>query len=110
MFRARSEHSIGLIDALCHQIVDQHSDIGLVATQHKRSLAREFEVGIDSRHQTLRRSLLVAGRAVDLTREVEVIDELGFERMVELRGWEIVVLDGVTRTVDMYVLQTLNLL
>ena len=110
MLGARSEHSIRLIDTLRNEVVDQHTDVGLVTSQNERLLASEFEVGVDTRHQTLRGSLLVTRCAVDLTGEVEVVDQLGFERVVELRGREIVVLDGVTRAVDMHVLQTLNLL
>ena len=110
VFGTRSEHSVGLIDTFRNQIVDQHTDVGLVASQHEGLTASEFQVGVDTRHQTLRGGLFVTGRAVDLTREVEVVDQLGFERVVELCGREVVVLDGVTCTVDVYVFQTLNLL
>ena len=36
---ARGEHAVGLVDALGHQVVDQHADVGLVASQDKRRLA-----------------------------------------------------------------------
>ena len=91
-----------------HQVVDQHADIGFVAPQHDRALPFQRPVRIDSRHQSLGRGLLVSGRAVDLPCEIEPRNAFRFERMPQLRRRKIVVLDGVSRAVDMQIFESLD--
>lgn len=38
--------------------------------------------------------------------EVKPLDRLGFERMMQLHRWKIVVFDGISRTEDVQILET----
>ena len=105
----RGKHAVRLINTLRHQVVDQHTDIGFVAIQYHGTLPYSTSVGIDTRHQTLRCGLLVAGRTIHLAGKVKTLDELCFERVKELSWRKIVVLDGVTRTVDVQIFEALDL-
>ena len=106
---ARGEHTIWLIYPLHHQVIYQDSDVCFVTLQDNLFEPVQLAVGIDTRHQTLRRSLLITRSAVDLTCEVESIHQLGLQRVAELCGWEVVVLYGVTWAIDVCLLQTLDL-
>lgn len=97
---ARGEHAVRLVDALGYEVVDQHADICLVAPQDDTLLAAECAGGVDTRHQTLRCGLLVSRRSVYLAREVEPRHEFCLQCVAQLRGREIVVLDGVAGAVD----------
>ena len=102
---ARGEHAVRFIDALGYEVVYQHADICLVAVEDDGLPAAEFACGVYSGHESLRRGLLISRRAVDLAREIEVVDEFCLEGVAQLRGREIVVLDGVARAVDTGVLE-----
>ena len=102
---ARGEHPVRFVDALRHQIVDQHADVGFVALQNDRRLPYPFAMRVDPCQQALRRSLLVTCRAVDLAGEIESVDEFRFERMAQLGGREVVVFDRIAGPEDMDVLQ-----
>ena len=75
--------------------------------------SRRMEIGIkaldpagciDSGHQPLSRSLLVSGRAIDLTGQKKVPTDFRFERRMKL-GWKNkIVFDRVCRTHDFGVL------
>ena len=65
-----SEHAVRLIDAPGDEVVDEHADIRLGAVQDQGVFAFHPERRVDAGHQPLRRCLLVAGRAVDLPREI----------------------------------------
>ena len=93
--RAAREHSVGLVDAERHEVVDQDADICLGPGQDQRLLAREEARGVDARDESLGRRLLVARAAVGLARDEEAGDELGLERGEEERWVEVVVLDRV---------------
>ena len=54
---ARGEHPVRFVDALRHQIVDQHADVGFVALQNDRRLPYPFAMRVDPCQQALRRSL-----------------------------------------------------
>ena len=77
---ATGEHAVRLVDALGHQVVDQHADVGLAAVEDQRRLALELQRGVDAGHQPLGGGLLVAGRAVDLPGEVQARDPLRLQR------------------------------
>src|SRR5690606_14780973 len=63
----------------------------------ERVLALYAERGVDAGHEALARGLFVAGRAVYLPGEIEVVYELRFERGFELRRIDVVVFDGIAR-------------
>ena len=76
---AGGEHAVGLGHAARHEVVDEHADIGLGAIEHDGGSPPPPTRGVDARHQTLGRGLLIAGRAVDLAGEIEPGDALDFE-------------------------------
>ena len=45
----RREHAVRLIDALRHQVVDQHADVRLAAVEDERRLALQLEGRVDAR-------------------------------------------------------------
>ena len=67
MLGSRCEHSIWLVNPFGHEVVDENTDVGLVALQHEWLATPHGMVGVDSCHQALPRSFLVTGRSVDLT-------------------------------------------
>ena len=69
ILRAAGEHAIRLGRAARNQIINQHADIGLVAARVPRRFILHAQRGVDARDNALRRSLFVAGGAVDLARE-----------------------------------------
>ena len=110
VFGARGEHAVGLVYSFGYQVVDQHSDVGFVAADHNGLLPCQCPVCIDSGHQTLCRRLFVPGRAIDLSGEVETCHPLGFERMVQLCGRKIVVFYGISRSVDVQIFESVDLM
>lgn len=91
----RGEHAIRLRHPARDEIVDEHAEIGLVAPRPPRLMVAQRARGVHARDQSLRRRFLVAGRAVDLSGEVEPGDRLRLERGLERARIEVVVLDGV---------------
>ena len=80
------------------QIVGEHADIGLRAVE-----AHALEVGaaprrVDPRHQALGGGFLVAGGAVDLTREKEARQRLQLKPGSERPGVDIIVFNRVARS------------
>ena len=115
VFGSRGKHTIGLVHAFCHKVVDEHANIRLVAVEHEWLASGALECGIDTRHQALARRLLISGGAVYLSCEEQAADSLSLERVVQLCGVEKVVFDGIARTVHhnvaeaRYALKSLNL-
>ena len=70
VFGARGEHAVGLAGAAGHQIVDQNADIGVGAVEHYRFRSSRGQGGVEPGDQPLRRSLLIAGGAIDLPGKV----------------------------------------
>ncbi len=108
VFRARGEHAVRLVDPLCHQVVDKHTDISLVASKHKRAplgrvgvKCRESRIG--SRHQPLAGSLLITGGAVDLPGEKEGVHKFRLKSVAQLRGVKEIIFDSVARTVNLHI-------
>ena len=69
IFRTAGKHAIGLGDAMGDEVVDQHADIGLGARRIPAIALLRAQCRVDAGEQPLRRSLFVAGRAVDLPSE-----------------------------------------
>src|SRR5487761_1973154 len=93
---------------LRHQIIYQHTNIGLIAPQDERWLAPGAERRVDARHDTLRRRLLIAGGAIDLPCEEETRDGLGLQREAQLVGGGVVVFDGIAPAHHLDALQAWN--
>lgn len=63
---AAREHPIRLVRPLCHEVVDEHADVGLVAAHHKGFAPLDLEAGVSARDDALRGGFLVARGAADL--------------------------------------------
>src|SRR3984893_9930147 len=78
VLRPRGKHPVWLAaDSARHQVVNHHSDVRLVTPQNQRWLVANLKRGVDSRHQALSASFLVAGSAIDLAGEEEPVHQLG---------------------------------
>ena len=108
VFAAAGHHPVRLIGALRHQIIDQRSDIGLVAAQDERLLTPDFQRRIDTRHEPLRRSLLIAARSVRLTCRIQPGQLLDLQRGIQLERVQQIVLNRIGRTHDLHILQAGN--
>ena len=104
----RGEHTVGLVNPLGHQVVNQHSDIGLRTPEDERSLAAELQHCVDASHQPLAGGLLVARGTVDLASKIEVLHPLGLKCIYQLRRREVVILNGIARLEDAGLLKTLD--
>ena len=100
VFGTRGEHTVGLVDTLGDEVVNQHTDIRLRTREDKRRLALELQRGIDASHKALAGGLFVAGGAIDLAGKVETFNTLGLKGVGELGGREVVVLDGIAGLKD----------
>ena len=73
--------------------------------EDERRKSPEAPGGIDPGHESLHGGLLVSGRPVDLSREVQTINFFRFQGVPQLRRREEVVLDGVPRSEELGILQ-----
>src|SRR6185312_11804080 len=108
VFGARGEHAVGLDRAVAGEVVDQHTEVGLVAARVPRRLALGGKRGVQAGDQPLRAGFLVAGGAVDLAGEVQARDRLGFQPRLQAARVEVVVLDGVAGTGDVRLFEALD--
>ena len=108
VFRTRSEHPVGFIHAFRYQIIDQDTDVRLVAPQDHRIQFLQFPVGVNAGHKALCSGFFVASCAVHLTRQEKILDEPGLEGGLQLGRVEEVIFDGVGRPEDFHILQALD--
>ena len=85
---SRREHAVGFVHSLRYKIVDQHADVCLVALQHDRLLSLQAAVGVDARHKSLGGGLLIPGGAVYLTCKIQIVNEFGLQRVLQLNKEE----------------------
>ena len=95
VFRPRGKHPVRLPGVLRDEVVDQHADIGLRAIQDQRRFPLDLQGRIDPGHDALGRGLFIPGGPVDLACMVQALHVFGFERLVELVRWKVVVFDGI---------------
>ena len=91
----RSKHAVRLVGTLGNEVVHQDADVSLGAIEVKRRFTAYRKSGVDARHQTLRRRLLIAGRPIDLPGEKQPRKALHLERPVKLRRVDGVVFNGI---------------
>ena len=72
VFGATGEHAIRFVGTFSHEIVDQYSDIALVALNNERALPSHFIDGIDPCNKALRCRFFVSRGPIDLTGEKEI--------------------------------------
>jgi len=75
VFSSRREHTVWLIRSLGDQIVYQDSNVGFVTIQDNGREAKNFPGCINTRHEPLGGCLLISCRSIDLSGEIEVLDE-----------------------------------
>ena len=80
-------------------------DERFVAAQDERLQTLPFQMGINACHKSLGGRFLVAGRTVDLPGEIQPPYPLRFQRVEQLRGVEVVILDGIPRCQELGVFQ-----
>src|SRR5687768_9319713 len=95
MLGAGGEHPVWLEAALGGQVIDEDSDIRLVAAQREPLLPAHRAGCIDPRNQALSGSLFVAGRPIDLTGQEEPGNTMRLKGCAKLCWLDEVVLDRV---------------
>ena len=88
VFRTGGEHPVGLVHALCYEVVDEDADVRFIPSEDERLPTVAINMRIDAGDESLSARFLVAGRPVDLSGEEKIPDALRLERMVELRRVE----------------------
>ena len=108
VFRPAREHAIRLGAALGHQVIDHHPKIGRVPVEDQGLSAQELECGVCASQKALPCGFLVAGRSIDLPREVKALHPFGFEGGGELGRGAVVVLHRIARADNLGALETRN--
>ncbi len=95
IFSSRCEHPIRLRRSLGNQIINQNSDVCLVAPNDNGIQSFGSAGGVDSSHESLGTSLFVSRRAINLACQEQIAAYFCFECGVQL-GWiGEVVFDGI---------------
>ena len=105
---AAGKHAVGLGDSAGDEVVDQNAKVGLVTARAPPVFANCEPGCIDASKYSLRGSLLVAGRTVDLPGEEKPVYRFGFKRALKGPGIEKIVFDGVARTHKVRTLEPLD--
>jgi hypothetical protein len=71
---ARGKDTVGLVNPLPDQVLNQDACIGLFSTQPKSITTLDKKCRVDSRHETLTGGFLISGRSIDLTRMEQPCD------------------------------------
>ena len=95
VFRAGGHDAVRLVCALGHEIVHERADIPVRAAEDHRRAPEQLERCVHARNKALHRRLLIAGRAVELTRPVETGYFLGLQRRQQLRRVDAVIFDRI---------------
>src|SRR6266581_759253 len=108
IFRARRVQPVWLTHRTCHQVIYQNTDIGFMSPQHKGSLSTHIQRRVNTRHNPLRRRLLVAGCAIDLTRQEKACYRFRLHGRKQLLWRYIIIFHGITHAHHLNVLQRGN--
>ena len=101
IFGPGGKHPVGFSRSLSDQIINQDPNIGLVTPEHDWAFPPHAKRCIKACHDTLGRSLFVAGRPVNLSGEEKVLADLCFQPRLKL-GWRCeIVLYRVSRPHDL---------
>ena len=100
------KHAIRLVGAFCDQVVDQNANVAFVAANDQWLEATNCVHRVDSGDQALAGGFFITGGAIDLAREKEVFDFLGFERRKQLGRRREVVFHGISRSLEYGFFQT----
>ena len=103
---AGSEHTIWLVHAFGHEVVNQHTDVCLVALQHEFLFSCHFQGGIHASHESLSCCFLITCGSVHLSCEEESADDFRLQCVLQLSWVEEVVFDGIAWTIHDEVSET----
>ena len=106
MLGARSEHAVGLGSAQSNQIIDQNTEIRLIAPRTPGRLTLNSQGRIQTGEQPLGGRLFIAGGAVDLAGEVQTFDRARLQRGMQVARIEEIVFDGITGAGDVRTLES----
>ena len=105
VFGAGGEHAVRLRHALGDEVVHQNAKVGFIAAQDERLALLHLERSVDSGNQALCGGFLVSGGAVDLSGKKKPGHRFQLQRVAQLGGIHIIVLDRVARLEDFHLLQ-----
>ena len=108
ILRPRGEHPVRLGDPAGHEIIDHHAEIAVRAIEHDRVGTAGRQSRVQARDNSLRRRLLISGRAVDLSGQEETRQALGLQRRLEFARIDMVVFDGIARPDHLHPLESGN--
>ena len=74
IFGTAGEHAVRFVDATGDEVVDQYTDVGLIARQDHWLAPGDGERGVGAGDEALGASFFVAGGAVNLAGQVEAVD------------------------------------
>ena len=109
VFGTRSKHAVRLVHTFGHQVVNQNTDVSFVASQRERFAAVAIDMCIDAGYDALSSCFFVSGSTIYLSGKEQVAHLFRLERVLELCGVEVIVFDGIARTVDNQVTESRNL-
>ena len=95
VLRSCSHHTIGLVGALCHKVINEHTNICFITAQDERCFAFNLSHCIDTCHKALRPCLFIATASVDLTCGKKVFDRFCFKGGFQCKRIYAIVLDCV---------------
>ena len=97
VFGTGGKHTVGLINSFINKVVNKNANVCLVSAKHQRLAIRKPQMGIDTGHNSLRRSFLITGGTINLTSQEEVFYNLGTQGIVQVLRIEIIVFYSVCR-------------
>ena len=68
---SRCEHAVWFVNTLCHQVINEHTNVCLVAAQCKVVLSVNLQCRVYSGNESLAGGLLISGCSVHLSGKVE---------------------------------------
>ena len=70
----RGEHAVGFVHAAGHKVIDEHTDVRLVAGECERLSSCRVLVGVNAGNESLSCRFFISRCAVDLSGEEEIFD------------------------------------
>ena len=106
VFRARGHHSVRIGAALCDEVVYERSDIRAGTVEFERVLFLNLACGVDARYQSLRGSLFVSARTVELACAEESVKVIELKTALERERIDAVIFYSICGAHDLTVLQS----
>src|SRR6478672_7993852 len=101
-------HPVGLAHTLKRHVVDHHADVARAAIEADFLQTEDGSSSVEPRDQSLCRSFLISGRAIDLTGKEQARQLANLEALVEAARIDELIFHRVTRPSDLHPLQARN--